>query len=53
MKIRPNSESRDQNTQFLMIHISQYMVRNKRLMWMEHVNFINDMVARGLQHISI
>ena len=28
MKMKPNSESQDQNKQFLMIHISQYIERN-------------------------
>ena len=49
-KLKPNSESQDQNMQFPMIYISYYTVSNKRLMWIEHMNLIEDMVARGLQH---
>ena len=48
--MKPNSKSQDQNMQFPMIYISHYTVSNKRLMWMEHMNLIKDMVARGLQH---
>ena len=42
----------DQNMEFPMSHISQYEVTNERLMWMEHVNFISEMVTGCLQHIS-
>ena len=38
--------------QFPMIYVSLYTVRNSRLTWLEHMNFIKDMVARGLKHIS-
>ena len=51
-KMKPNSESQDQNMQFPMIYISHYTVSNKRLVWMEHMNLIKDMVARGLQHFQ-
>ena len=47
MRRKPNSFNQDQNMVFPVTEISQY----SRLMWMEHINFIKDMVARGLQHI--
>ena len=45
MRRKPNSLNQDQNMVFLITYIS-------RLTWMEHMNFITDMVARGLNQIS-